>query len=237
MNRKTLEVFYALMKKGVIDRQNNSIVWGYSQEAEVAEELEEFKDIFGFDIYRTKGRLYLIPTQENELFLKNTSDFRKEISVNSDCKNYDLYLMSYLAIYLIYIFFNGEGADTRSGRDFISKQGIISEFTKHCKTFGQNADKKENDINEYSDNFKKLGEYWLSKIEGEPNDRKFASRYGILNKILTKFKADDIFVVSENNTIRPSQKLTDLMPYFLSKRRISEINMILGKGENYAAIK
>ena len=39
MNRKTLEVFYALMKKGVIDRQNNSIVWGYSQEAEVAEEL------------------------------------------------------------------------------------------------------------------------------------------------------------------------------------------------------
>ena len=43
MNRKTLEVFHALMKKGWLDRREDHIIWSYADDVEIQEELEEFK--------------------------------------------------------------------------------------------------------------------------------------------------------------------------------------------------
>ena len=40
MNKKTLAVFHALMKKGWIDRQTDHAVWAYSMESDVAENLK-----------------------------------------------------------------------------------------------------------------------------------------------------------------------------------------------------
>ena len=48
-------------------------------------------------------------------------------------------------------------------------------------------------------------------------------RYGIVNKILLKFKADELFV-EEDDRIKPTRKVMDLMPYVLRKDRISTIN-------------
>ena len=68
MNRKTVEVFHGLMKNGWIDREEDELLWTYVKDAEVLEELEEFKAVMGIDLFRSGNRLYMIPTQNNDLF-------------------------------------------------------------------------------------------------------------------------------------------------------------------------
>ena len=59
--------------------------------------------------------------------------------------------------------------------------------------------------------------------------------YGIVNRILNKHEADALFYVSEGDLIRPTTKMKDLMPYFLSKHRVIEIqNWIKGEEKNAA---
>ena len=76
---------------------------------------------------------------------------------------------------------------------------------------------------EYSENMKKLAENWLGKLEGAQDSKKLNERYGILNKLLIKFRADDLFT-EDGQQIRPTEKLQDLMPYVLRKERAVEVN-------------
>lgn len=221
MKMQTAAVFHALMKKGWIDRTDNAEIWSYYEDTEVQDELEVMEEELAFKIIRVMDRCYLVPTQDNDLFLKNNIDFRKDISADSDVKTRDLYLMNYFSIYLIYIFYHGEGTDPKC-RDFISKEDAIKEFTEHCKACVKvNEDARQTD---YSDNFLQLANAWLSKIDGAPDSRKFIDHYGILNRLLIKFNAehDDLFYVESGN-IRTTRKLDDLMPYFLRKDRILEM--------------
>ena len=233
MNRKTLEVFHSLMKNGWIDRREDSHIWGYSEDMEVQEELEDFKAVLGIDFVRAGDRLYLVPTQENDLFLKNNQDFRRDIRADNTIRNRDLYLMNYLAIYLIYVFFSGEGNDPLC-RDFISKEDFISQFTQHCNSVAGSDLAEGEEAPDYSENFIRLAEVWMSKIDGAPDSQKFDTRYGILNRILAKFKTDELFSLDDDDRIRPTRKLKDLMPYFLRKDRISEIQAWIKEAQTNA---
>ena len=94
MNRKTVEVFHALMKNGWIDRREDHIIWSYADDVEIQEELEEFKAVMGIDLFRAGDRLYMIPTQDNDLFLKNNVDYRRDIKADNTVRTRDLYLMN-----------------------------------------------------------------------------------------------------------------------------------------------
>lgn len=231
MNRHTAEVFHALMKKGWIDRQEDSTIWSYTQDTEVQQELEDFKQAMEFDLLRASDRLYMIPTQDNDLFLKNNWDFRRDIRADNTLRARDLYLLNYLSIYLIYLFFSGEGSDPLC-REFISKQDFIRQFTQHCKITEQATfDGEEKD---YSENFQQLASVWLSKVDGVPDSQKLDQKYGLLNRILGKYKKDDLFVIGDDDLIRPTRKIKDLMPYFLRKDRIVEIQSWIREEEHYA---
>ena len=228
MNKKTVEVFHALMKNGWIDRREDAVIWSYYEELDVQEELEDFQDVLGMDLYRTGNRLYLIPTQENDLFLKNNVDYRKDIRSENTVRSRDLFLMNYLAIYIIYLFFSGEGSSPLN-RDFLSREDLIACFTEHCKLAEQ--PREDSEETDYSENFRQLAADWLSKLDGEPSSQKFDHRYGIVNRLLVKFRADDLFVCEEDSLIRPTRKMVDLMPYFLRKDRIKEIQAWMQEGE------
>ncbi len=222
MNRKTAFVFHALMKNGWIDRREDPAAWEAYLENDVPEELNDLGIEIGFDILRKGDRLYLIPTQDNDLFLKNNVDYRRDIKASSnDVKVRDLYLLNYMAVYILYLFFNGDGNDPAS-RDFMTKEAFIEEFTVHCSSVTASSPQEEQ--KDYSENFRNLAEDWLSKLEGQADELQFKTRYGCLNRLLQKFKADALFEVNEQNEIRPTRKLSDLMPYFLRKDRITEIN-------------
>lgn len=231
MNRKTVEVFHALMKNGWIDRQEDSVIWSYAEDGEIQEELEAFRDVMGIDFFRAGDRLYLIPTQENDLFLKNNVDYRRDIKADNSVRTRDLYLLNYLSIYLLYLFFGGEGNDPQC-REFISKEDFITKFTEHCALVEQSSlDGEEKD---YSENFQKLAAAWCNKVTGDLASQKFDQKYGLLNRVLGKYKADELFSVGEDDLIRPTRKLKDLMPYFLRKERVSEIQNWIREGETDA---
>ena len=234
MNRKTVEVFHALMKRGWIDRREDYIIWSYADDVEIQEELKEFKDVMGIDLFRAGDRLYMIPTQDNDLFLKNNVDYRRDIKADNTVRTRDLYLMNYLSIYLIYLFFNGEGSDPLC-REFISKEEFVSLFTDHCKSVEKTALEGDDKEQDYSDNFRQLASTWLSKLDGELSSQKFDNKYGIVNRILNKYKTDELFDVGEDDLIRPTRKMKDLMPYFLRKDRIIEIQNWIKEEESNAA--
>ena len=232
MKKQTVEIFHALMKKGWIDRSENVDVWRYYEDPDVQEEMEIMKEGLSFELIRSGDRIYLVPTQDNDLFLKNNFDFRKDISANNDVRTKDLYLMNYFSIYLIYMFYHGEDTDPKC-REFISKEDAIKEFSDHCKICIKGAESAEQ--TDYSDNFIQLANTWLSKTEGATDSLKFNERFGILNRLLIKFNAehDDLFYVETGN-IRPSRKLDNLMPYFLRKDRIIEMQEWIKEVNEYA---
>lgn len=232
MKKQTVAVFHALMKKGWIDRSAGADFWRYCEDPEVWEELETMKDGLGFELIRSGDRVYLVPTQDNDLFLKNNVDFRKDIGTN-DAKIRDLYLMNYFSIYLLYLFYHGEGNDVKC-REFISREDAIKEFSEHCRACIKGAESAEQ--TDYSDNFLWLANTWLSKIDGSQDSRKLGEHYGILNRLLVKFDADhdDLFHLESGN-ICPSRKLDDLMPYFLRKSRIAEMQEWIKEVNSHAA--
>ena len=121
-------------------------------------------------------------------------------------------------------------------REFITKEELIKEFTDHCLEVTHTDITGEEVSDDYSENFHMLAEDWLSKKEGTKDSRKVDERYGIVNKILLKFRTDDLFVEDEGGRIKPTKKTKDLMPYVLRKERIQEINSWI-EGENYASNK
>jgi len=233
MNRNTIEVFKALMKKGWIDRQDDSLIWGHLEDTQVIEEIEEFKAVIGFDTLRAGDRLYMIPTQDNELFLKNNIDFRKDIKASSDIRVRDLYLLNYLAVFILYQFFGGEGSNPQC-REFITREELLENFTNHCKQVENIGLDDEASLSDFSENFVQLAQSWLQKVEGDSTSAKVTTdRNGVINKLLLKFKVEELF--DENDgVIRPTRKMTDLIPYFLRKDRIEEIHAWL-KGEELHA--
>ena len=228
MNKNALILFHELMKKGWIDRNENSLSWRYSENPDVTDELEQMGKELGFEILKAQDRIYLVPTQDNDFFLKNNIDFRSDIKATNEIKSRDLYLLNYLAIYVLFLFFRGQGNDAQV-RDFITKEELIKDFSEHCKSV---IGTEINDIDrtdDYSENFHMLAEDWLAKKEGDPASRKMEDRYGVVNKILLKFKADELFTSDESGIIRPTKKTKDLMPYVLRKDRIQMINNWIGE--------
>lgn len=120
MNNSALKLFHELMKKGWIDRNDNSLMWNLVEDNEARDELDQMGIELGFEIIQAQDRIYMVPTQDNDLFLKNNVDYRADIKATNEVRSRDLYLMNYLAIYILFIFFKGEGVDALT-RDFTTK--------------------------------------------------------------------------------------------------------------------
>ncbi len=235
MNKSALKLFHELMKKGWIDRDENSILWSAVEDPEARDELDLMGTELGFEIVPAQNRIYMVPTQDNDLFLKNNIDYRSDIRAGSDVRTRDLYLLNYLAIFTLYQFFKGEGAEALV-RDFITKEELIKEFTDHCLKITQKGVDGEDKTEDFSENFYMLAEDWLGKKEGDISSRRIEDRYGTVNKILLKFRADDLFAEGDDGRVIPTKKIKDLMPYVLRKERTAMINEWI-EGDGHASDK
>ena len=59
---------------------------------------------------------------------------------------------------------------------------------------------------------------------------------GVVNKIILKFRADDLFVEGDDGRVAPTKKTKDLMPYVLRKERVQVINAWI-EGDSHATDK
>ena len=207
MNRETGMVFRQLMQRGWIDRSADTASWEAFMNTDVQDELSILGEEIGYDLFHTGDRVYLIPTDDG-ILQKNNADLRRDVKGQSTDKE-NIYLISYLAMFVLYIFFRGE--DERVNRNLITKEDLITEFTEHCKQC-ISVNKTEESDEQYSRSFMALAQRWIAKTTGEKDSQSFSDKYGCIFRLMAKFKADDLFVEGQGDTIKPTQKTKDLMP-------------------------
>jgi len=223
MNRETLKLFSKLMDKGYITREQDEIYYEKFFDAEISAELAVMEEELDFTIYRTNGRLYLLPNPTNELFSQDNRDFRRSVG-NESLET--LYLLNYLAMFLLYQLYGGKGSRIQI-RNFIKESDFLNDFTKHCEKVRAESEAFEEASARYSIDFIYLADRWLAKLGSISNSTD--TKHGCFMKVVRKFRDEDLLCDSDSEGVwKPTVKLNDLMPYFLSKERVSEIHGILG---------
>lgn len=227
MNPKSLKLFVKLMEKGYITREQDPAYYEDSCDDEIMSELAVMEQELDFTLYRTNGRLYLLPNPTNELFSQDNRDFRR--SVGNE-KLEELYLLNYMAIFLLHELYGGKG-NTLQTRYYIKESDFLDEFTRHCEQVRAEGEALKNASAQYSIDFLRLADGWLAKRGDESNSSD--TKHGCFMKIIRKFR-DEELLYDAAGVWKPTVKLGDLMPYYLSQSRIAEIHTILEGGRTDA---
>lgn len=227
MNVRTAKLFRALMDNGYIEKENDEELFSYYYDDEVSDDLAMLQREFEFRLFKTPRRIYLIPDQSNELFLQNNADYRR--SVGSDAKIYDIYLYNYLAVFILHSMYGGKGNNLETREMFVVSD-MIREFSEHCRRIREEEQEYEHASEKYSIEFCRLAAAWLSK-RNDIDNNSTDTMNGTIMKVIRKFRDEELIYESEPNVYKPTQKLSDLMPYFLSQQRVAEVNSIFERGE------
>ena len=227
MKPESLRLFAKLMEKGYITREQDSSFYEDYCDAEIASELAVMEQELDFTLYRTNGRLYLLPNPSNELFSQDNTDFRR--SVGNE-KLEELYLLNYMAIFLLHELYGGKG-NTLQTRYYIKESDFLTEFTQHCEQVRAEGEVLKSAAAQYSMDFLRLADNWLAKRGDESNSAD--TKHGCFMKIIRKFR-DEELLYDADGVWKPTVKLNDLMPYYLSQNRIAEIHAILEGGASDA---
>jgi len=227
MKPESLRLFAKLMERGYITREQDSSFYEDYCDAEIASELAIMEQELDFTLYRTNGRLYLLPNPSNELFSQDNSDFRR--SVGNE-KLEELYLLNYMAIFLLHELYGGKG-NTLQTRYYIKESDFLTEFTQHCEQVRADGEALKSAAAQYSMDFLRLADNWLAKRGDESNS--VDTKHGCFMKIIRKFR-DEELLYDADGVWKPTVKLNDLMPYYLSQNRIAEIHAILEGGASDA---
>lgn len=227
MKPESLKLFAKLMEKGYITREQDSSFYEDYCDAEIASELAIMEQELDFTLYRTNGRLYLLPNPSNELFSQDNNDFRR--SVGNE-KLEELYLLNYMAIFLLHELYGGKGNILQT-RYYIKESDFLTEFTQHCEQIRADGEALKSAAAQYSMDFLRLADNWLAKRGDESNSAD--TKHGCFMKIIRKFR-DEELLYDADGVWKPTVKLNDLMPYYLSQNRIAEIHAILEGGASDA---
>ena len=227
MKPESLKLFAKLMEKGYITREQDMSYYESYFDPEISAELAVMEQEFDFTLYRTNGRLYLLPDTDNELFSQDNRDFKRSVG---DGKLEELYLLNYMAIFLLHELYGGK-SNTLQTRYYIKESVFLEEFTKHCEQVRSEGETLENASARYSMDFLHLADSWLAKRSDATNS--FETKHGCFMKIIRKFR-DEELLYDADGVWKPTVKLNDLMPYYLSKNRISEIHAVLEGGRTDA---
>lgn len=227
MKPESLRLFAKLMEKGYITREQDAAFYEDLCDGDIMSELAVMEQELDFTLFRTNGRLYLLPNPTNELFSQDNRDFRR--SVGNE-KLEELYLLNYMAMFLLHELYGGKG-NTLQTRYYIKESDFLDEFTKHCEQVRAESEELKNASEQYSIDFLRLADSWLAKRGDESNS--VDTKHGCFMKIIRKFRDEELLYNAEG-VWKPTVKLSDLMPYYLSLNRISEIHAILEGGRTDA---
>ena len=227
MKPESLKLFAKLMEKGYITREQDSSFYEDYCDAEIASELAIMEQELDFTLYRTNGRIYLLPNPSNELFSQDNSDFRR--SVGNE-KLEELYLLNYMAIFLLHELYGGKGNILQTSY-YIKESVFLTKFTQHCEQVRADGEALKSAAAQYSMDFLRLADNWLAKRGDESNS--VDTKHGCFMKIIRKFR-DEELLYDADGVWKPTVKLNDLMPYYLSQNRIAEIHAILEGGASDA---
>jgi hypothetical protein len=226
------KIYYQLLKSGEIRRSLNKDLYNlYANYSDVQDTLKYMAEESKCDLLLTTDALYMIPKPENDIIgfnYKNDEDF-KSVKDETDY---------YLGLYIITVIFN-EFFNTISPMEFISVDELVKKVEKRMEAAALKDDVEEIE-NEFKYNIRNLKDAWFAKenIPGDKDERlgkqtwSYQYRYGCVRKMIIFLTNQGLVLYSkEDDEIRPTQKLNDLMNYyFLDNRRKAEIESIFFEG-------
>lgn len=222
------KIYYQLLKGGEIKRTLNKELYNlYANNIDVQETLKFMAEESKCDLLLTTDALYMIPRPENDIIgfnYKNDEDF-KSVKDETDY---------YLGLYIITVIIN-EFYSSISPMEFISVNELVKKVERRLEAAASKDDAEELE-NEYKYNIRSLKDAWFAKenIPGDKEERigkqtwSYQYRYGCVRRMIIFMTNQDLVLYSkEDDEIRPTHKLNDIMNYyFLDNRRKAEIESI-----------
>ena len=218
--KTALKIYRKLLEKGQLDRETEADLFLEFRNVEVRAILAEFEEELDFKAIEVAGSLYLLPNSGNGVLGFTTKDLREGVA--TDAKLVDAYLLSYISMFILFLFYGGRNRNPKQ-REFLRISKLIEELDRR---FGMAlADSEQAKVLEekYALNFTRIAELWASKQDFEERGRKTKTGT-ILNTCRLLERENLLRLVDEDRELRPTRKLDDLMlNYYLDDNRVQEL--------------
>lgn len=218
--KTALKIYRRLLEKGQLDRESEGDLFLEFRNVEVRAILAEFEEELDFKVLEVGGSIYLLPNSGNGVLGFTTKDLREGVA--ADARLVDAYLLSYISMFILYLFYGGRNRNPKQ-REFLRISKLIEELDRRLVL--ALADREETKALEekYALNFTRIAELWDSKQDFEERGRKTKTGT-ILNACRLLERENLLRLVDEDRELRPSKKLDDLMlNYYLDDSRVEEI--------------
>jgi len=218
--KTALKIYRKLVEKGQLDRETEGDLFLEFRNVEVRAILAEFEEELDFKTIEVAGTLYLLPNSGNGVLGFTTKDIRE--SVATDARLVDAYLLSYISMFILYLFYGGRNRNPKQ-REFLRISKLIEELDRRFAMALADDEQVKVLEENYALNFTKIAELWESKQDFEERGRKTKTGT-ILNTCRLLERESLLRLVDEDRELRPTRKLDDLMlNYYLDDSRVDEI--------------
>lgn len=215
-----LKIYRKLVEKGQLDRETEGDLFLEFRNVEVRAILTEFEEELDFKTIEVAGTVYLLPNIGNGVLGFTTKDIRE--SVATDARLVDAYLLSYISMFILYLFYGGRNRNPKQ-REFLRISKLIEELDRRFTMALAEGEQVEVLEENYALNFTKIAELWESKQDYEERGRKTKTGT-ILNTCRLLERENLLRLVDEDRELRPTRKLDDLMlNYYLDDSRVDEM--------------
>ena len=218
--KTALKIYRKLLEKGQLDRETEGDLFLEFRNVEVRAILAEFEEELDFKAIEVAGSLYLLPNSGNGVLGFTTKDLREGVA--SDAKLVDAYLLSYISMFILYLFYGGRNRNPKQ-REFLRISKLIEELDRRFAMALADSEQTKVLEEKYALNFTRIAELWESKQDFEERGRKTKTGT-ILNTCRLLERENLLRLVDDDRELRPTRKLDDLMlNYYLDDSRVEEI--------------
>ena len=227
--KRALLIYKKLLTDGQMDDKNDLPLYTDFRVPEVREMLFQFEEELGFTLVELAHTVYLVPDTENELLSFSMKDIRESVATNA--RLVDAFLQCYIIMTILYLFYGGKNNNPKQ-IDFLQVKDIVQKLDERFEAATE-ATQEELESN-YSINFRYIAEVWRAKAVMQ--DGKRTTRNELVLKACRLLKRQRLMIIlDDEREIRTSKRLDDLMlNYYLSEKRVQEINRIFEDGEQNA---
>lgn len=218
--KTALKIYRRLLEKGQLDRETEGDLFLEFRNAEVRAILAEFEEELDFKAIEVAGSIYLLPNSGNGVLGFTTKDLREAVA--TDARLVDAYLLSYISMFILYLFYGGRNRNPKQ-REFLRISKLIEELDRRFSLALADSEEAQVLEEKYALNFARIAELWDSKQDFEERGRKTKTGT-ILNTCRLLERENLLRLVDEDRELRPTRKLDDLMlNYYLDDSRVAEI--------------
>lgn len=227
--KEAMKIYFALLRNGEIRKtQERELFNLYHSSIDIQEVLNMMVEESECEILITLEAVYLIPKPENRIIGFNYKD-------NEELKNIDNLMDYYMGLYIITFILN-EFFNSIDSVEFISVDRLVKGITKRLDIAAEKDNIKEIE-QDIKVNITELRDAWRAKKE-VPEDKNaeegkmtksMKCRYGCVRKMIVFLRDQGLILYhKEDDEIRPTEKLNDLMNnFFLLNERKCEVESVL----------